>query len=390
MKICIVGSSKRFFSGMSAYTIVMANALAEQGHQVSAILLRNLVPLFLYPGRDRVGKGEYLLNFLPSINIYEGMDWNSPGTWLGACRFLQRYKLDAIIMHWWTSSVAHMQLLLAISRYMNGKKPSLILEMHEVVDPLEEKILPIRLYSRVAGKTLIKLCDAYTAHSNEARQAIMETYNILPNKIHVVSLGPYDIYGTSDREKARKELKLDGFTILYFGIIRQYKGVPLLVKAFNMLPEDILTKSQLVIAGEDWGDDPSLRPALANSLYKHRIIFRPEFVPDELVSKYFSASDVIVLPYLRTCGSAVVSIAVAQGKPIITTDLATMRECLVNYKGASFFPVGDVCALRELLVENYEQWQSGNIQHYHFSGPSWNIIAQKYEQIISGLSNEKQ
>lgn len=385
MQVCIVGSSKRFFSGLSAYTIVMANAMAERGHRVSVILLRNLVPLFLYPGRNRVGKGEYLLDFLPGVKVYDGMDWNSPSTWAGARRFLQKQKPDAIIMHWWSSAVAHMQLLLALGRFMNGKKPSLILEMHEVVDPLEEKILPIRLYSKVAGKALIKLCDAYTAHSGEARRAIIKTYNIAPDKIHVVPHGPYNMYGTLDRENARKELKLDGFIILHFGMIRQYKGIPLLVKAFNMLPCEVAERSTLFIAGEDWGDDPEIRPAIENSKYRHKIIFQPWFVPDADVPKYFAAADVIVLPYLRTCGSGVAHIAVAHGKSIITADLPTMRECLNGYEGASFFPVGDAAALKEKLTKAYISWEKEGTRHYIFRGASWDNIARRYEEIISSL-----
>jgi len=387
MKICIVGSSKKFFSGISAYTIVMANAFAERGHNVSVILLRNLIPLFLYPGRKRVGKGEYMIDFHPEIEVYDGMDWNAPITWIRAHRFLSKQKPDAIIMHWWTSSVAHMQIFLAISRHMKGIKPKLILEMHEVVDPLEEKIFPIRIYSRLAGKTLINLSDEYTAHSDDAREAIIRTYNIPANKIHMVPHGPYNIYGSSDRDLSRKELNVEGFTILYFGMIREYKGVSLLIKAFNKLPIDISNRMNLIIAGEDWGDDRELLHVLNNSRYRDRIIFKSEFIPDYMVSKYFAAADVVVLPYLRTCGSGVVNIAIAQGKPIITSELAAMYECLADYEGASFFPVGDIQVLCDRLVEAYNRWLTNEIKTYNIPGATWNDIVQKYEQIIEGMAS---
>jgi len=387
MKICIVGSSKKFFSGISAYTIVMANAFAERGHKVSVILLRNLVPLFLYPGRNRVGKGEYTIDFHPEVEVYNGMDWNAPATWVRAYRFLLKQAPDAIIMHWWTSSVAHMQFFLAMTRRMSSFKPKLILEMHEVVDTLEEKILPIRVYSRVGGKALLKACDAYTAHSEEARQAIIKTYKLDRNKIDVVPHGPYNIYEKLDRGLARNEMNLNGFTILYFGMIRQYKGVSLLVRAFNNIPPEFAKNMHLVIAGENWGDDTDLIRVLENSPYKERIIYKPEFIPDETVSKLFAAADVVVLPYLRTCGSGVINIAAAQGKPVITSDLDTMVECLDGYGGASFFPVGDVDALRDRLLKAYDIWVFNGTQTYQFTGTSWEAIVKKYEKIIDEMGN---
>lgn len=389
MHICIVGSSKKFFSGISAYTIVMANAFAEQGHEVSAILLRNLVPLFLYPGRDRVGKGKHIIDFKPKIDVYDGMDWNSPTSWTRACCFIKKNKPDAIIVHWWTSSVAHMQLLLVLAKHINRMKTRLILEMHEVVDPLEEKIFPIRLYSRVAGRILVSLCDTYIAHSDEAREAIAKAYNLPEAKIHVIPHGPYNIYGFSDREITRRQLQLNGFTILYFGMIRKYKGVPLLIKAFNELPIDIANSMHLIIAGEDWGDDQELLLELNNSPYRDRILFKPEFIPDDMVPKYFAVADVVVFPYLRTSGSGVVNIALAQGKPIIAADLATMYECLAEYEGAIFFTTGNIQALCNKIVEVYNRWLTSETKIYNNPGATWNDIIQKYDQIYERMANSK-
>jgi hypothetical protein len=79
-KITIVGPSKKFFSGISAYTICLANALSQK-HTVSAVMLDNLLPRFLYPGKKNVGRSDYTLELAPDIHTYEGMDWNSPSSW---------------------------------------------------------------------------------------------------------------------------------------------------------------------------------------------------------------------------------------------------------------------------------------------------------------------
>jgi len=385
-KICIVGSSKRFFSGLTTHTIFLANALAKR-NEVSVILLRNLLPRFLYPGRGHIGQINYLVDFSPEIDVYEGMDWNSPRSWYGAYKFLKQHQPDALIMLWWTSSVAHMELFLALANRMKIKA-RLILEMHEVVDPLEESILPIRLYSRLAGKMIMGRTDIFTTHSASAKRQVAQIYRLDKRRIFVVPIGLYDDYKhTSDKDSCRKELGIkEQFVILYFGLIRKYKGVPYLIEAFNKLPQDVAQHSRLVIAGEDWGDETSLGGVISSSPYKERITYRPEFIPDDMIPKYFSAADLVVLPYLRTAGSAVANIAMAYGKPIITSDIETMRECLADYKGASFTPVGDSAAIAERLSEIYNDHKSGNPLLYNPPQNTWDEIARQYEQIIEQSS----
>jgi glycosyltransferase involved in cell wall biosynthesis len=389
MKICVVGPSKRFFSGVAVHTIFLANALAKQ-NEVSVILLRNLLPRFLYPGKKHVGRDDYLVEFATNVNIYEGMDWNSPRSWFRAYRFLKQHSPDAIIILWWTSSVAHMQLFLACANKFKIKA-ILILEMHETIDPLEERILPIRLYAKVAGRLLMRMADAFTAHSTSAKDQIARIYGIDKDRIFLKPFGLYEDYKLDyQKDRARKELSVEEqFVILNFGSIRKYKGIPYLVKAFSALPETIAHNSRLVITGEDWGDDDELGKVIESSPYKHKITFNARFVPDEKISEYFSAADVVVLPYLRTSGSAVASIAMAHGKPIITSDLQTMRECLEGYKGAWFAPAGDYSAIKERLLEVYERkYSSGEAMLYDTPKNTWDEIARSYQEIINQLRRD--
>lgn len=390
MHICIVGSSKEFFSGISAYTILMSNILADRGHKVSVILMRKIVPLCLYPGRDRVGKGSYLLDFNNEIDVYNGMDWYSPKSWISAGCFLRKQKPDALIMHWWTSSIVHMELFLAMTKLLHNKKTCLILEMHEVADTIGGNTLPLRLYSQFTGSALINLCDALVAHSDEAKHAIIQKYNVLPEKIQTIPLGPYNAYNVPSKDNSRENLKFSGFVILFFGMIRRYKGVPVLIKAFEMLMDSIKERALLVIAGEDWGDDLDLEHSLKMSPYRKNIVFCPNFIEDNLVPQYFAAADIVVMPYLRSCGSGVLNLALAQGKYIISSDISAMRESIKSYQGASFFPAGNSIALSERLIEAYRLWQNNEIHdYYEYSENSWELIMKKHESLLTYLSKIK-
>lgn len=385
MKICVVGSSKRFFSGITAHTIFLANALAKE-NEVCVILLRKLLPEFLYPGQKHLRRDDYLIDFADGVDVYDGMDWNSPLTWLRAYQFLKRHKPDAIIMPWWTSSVAHMQLFLVWANKLKiGAK--LILEMHETVDPLEERILPIRLYAKVASRLLMRAADAFTAHSTSVREQIAQTYGISKDKIFVKPIGLYEDYKRDhDRALAKRELGVEEqFVILSFGSIRKYKGVPYLVKAFSALPETVANNSILIIAGEDWGEENELDKLIESSPYRQRIIFNPSFVPDYMLPIYFSAADVVVLPYLRTCGSGIAHIAMVYGKAIITSDIEPMRELLEGYQGARFTSAGDSSAIKEKLLEVYERQKLEGVPLYSIPRNTWDKIAIGYREIMERL-----
>lgn len=390
MNICVVGPSKRFFSGITAHTIFLANALSER-NKVSVILLRNLLPRFLFPGREHVGKDMYSIDFTLDIDVYDGMDYNSPWSWFGAYKFLKQHRPDVIIIMWWSSSVAHMQIFL---KWVNklGVGAKIIVEMHEVVDPLEERIWPIRLYSCIAGRQLIHGLDAYTTFSQIDKGRIVDIYHIDKEKVHVLPMGLYkDYFQPIDQISAKQELCFDKeFVILYFGLIRQYKGVPYLVEAFNSLPSSIALRSRLLIVGEVWEEGELLQQIVDASPYKSHITLVSQYIPDSMIPKYFSASDVIVLPYLRASGSAVAHIALTYGKPIVLSDVPALREYLGDYPGAIFVKPGDPVSIKDNIIALYAAVESGQDVHYNSTHSTWDDVAQQNEIIMQRLiSNRK-
>jgi len=134
-KVCIVGPSKKFLSGISYYTIRLANSLAD-GYGVSVVNFRNLLPKFMFPGGKARGQGLVRPRITgPDVKVFNGMDYDNPLTWYGAYRFLRQESPDVVILQWWTSSVAHMHLI--VSLLSSLIKARIILEFHEVVDPLD-------------------------------------------------------------------------------------------------------------------------------------------------------------------------------------------------------------------------------------------------------------
>jgi len=378
--VCIVGPSKRFLSGISYYTIRLANAMPME-KEVSVVCFRQLLPTFLFPGKSHVGKNISDLNFSPRIPVFDGMDYNNPLTWIQAYRFLKAQKPDIIVLQWWTSSVAHMQLLLKIFAGLLNK-PKVIIEFHEVVDPFEESILPIRLYSKITGKLLRKNLDAYITHSESDKELVAKRYSISPEKIHVIPHGLYDQYGkVLDIKEARRNLSIkDDFVILSFGLIRKYKGTPYLIRAFEQLPSKILEKSRLLIVGEIWEDRKELLDQIKASPYHDKITLVDEYVPDEKVNLYFSAADVVVLPYLRASQSGIAHIAMSFGKPVVVSEVGGLKESMANYEGTFFVPPADVDSIREAILSQF-----GERNHYEAPDQKWDRIINCYTELIQSI-----
>jgi glycosyltransferase involved in cell wall biosynthesis len=377
-KVCVVGPSKKFLSGISYYNIRLANSLTSR-YDVSVLCFRNLLPKRLFPGHKHVGKDLADVDYDKNIGLFDGMDYNNPLTWVRAFRFLRRERPDTIILQWWTSSVAHMHLLIALMSVFT--KSRIIIEFHEIVDPLEESILPIRLYSRLMGRLLVKSAGAYITHSESDKKLLNEKYGMDAGRIRVVPMGLYDHHKQGDRAEARKALGIDGEdVILSFGLIRPYKGIPYLIRAFGDLPAEVASSVRLLLVGEIWEDRASVEGAIASSPYKGQITLVDRYVSDVEVGKYFSAADIVVLPYLRASQSAVAHVAMAFGKPIIVSRVGGLQESMADYRGTYFVPPADTTAIRDAIL----RIRSERPGPFEPPRRGWEEIAAEYAAIIAG------
>jgi glycosyltransferase involved in cell wall biosynthesis len=261
-------------------------------------------------------------------------------------------------------------------------RPKIIIEFHEVVDPFEDSILPIRAYSRLMGKLLRKDLSAYITHSESDKKLIAQRYNIDPGSIYVIPHGLYDQYGTPfDSNTAKEQLSInEEFVVLSFGLIRKYKGIPDLIKAFEQLPSEILQNSRLLIVGEIWDDRKEIKDQIAASPFKNKITLLDEYVPDERVSLYFSAADVVVLPYLRASQSGIAHIAMVFGKPVVVSRVGGLEESMADYDGTFFVESGNI---QELTAEIAKQF--GSMEKYEPPERTWDTTLKHYDALMQKL-----
>jgi glycosyltransferase involved in cell wall biosynthesis len=348
-KIVVMGPSTRFLSGITYFTIRLANALTEIA-EVDALLFRKMLPLRLFPGWKRVGKMQTEEHFNSPVRVFELLDWYNPVTWMKAYKITR--ESDALILPWWTSSVAHMYLFLEL---LNWGRRDIVIDFHEPVDPLEDAFLPLRIYARTTGRWVRALASGYIAHTKYDRDLIVKRYHIPEGKVAIIPHGLYDQYAFIDQQEARKKLGIEEeYLILFFGLLRKFKGVRYLIEGFELLPEDLRKRSRLCIVGEAWEDQESVQRA-KDSPDRDRITVVDRYITDEEVALFYSAADVFAGPYTREAHDpcAVCHIAMAYGLPVVASKTGGMIESLGSYAGVFFVPPEDPAAIADTLKQVY-------------------------------------
>ncbi len=404
-RVVVVGSGWRFTSGISYYTCRLTNALAEVT-PTSVILMRGLVPKVLYPGRRRVGRKVNDLTYDPRVRVMDGVDWYWGATMVRALRFLRAERPDVLVLQWWTGAVLHSFLALAVAARRSGA--TVVMEWHEVQDTGEARIPGVVRYVRKAMRLLMRRVDAHVVHSQYDLELLRKAYGLDPAAVTVVPHGPYDhvladpvsdaaAVGADDgsaelaaaaavttgRVRTPEDRDDDCFELLYFGVIRPYKGVEDLVAAFSSLPRELLDRMRLHIVGETWEGWDAPLDAVRTSPARDRIVVDNRYVEDAEVARYFAAADAVVLPYRRSSSSGPLHIAMSAGLPVVVTEVGGLVEAASGYEGTRFVPVADVPALRDALAALPAQGR------WRYADPhSWATSVAAYESVLRGVGRE--
>ena len=377
LRLCVVGSGTRFLSGISYYTIRLANALAKSNH-VSVILMRQLLPTRFYPGQNRVGASLSSQEFVPQVNVYDGVDWYWFPSILRAIYFLVREKPDVIIFQWWSGTVLHSYLLLAwIARLLGAR---IVIEFHEVLDTAEASRQLVQAYVRWIMPRLIRASAGFVIHSEFDREALKKQYLLDDRPMEIIPHGPYDNYHLSDAQTPYREAPADCCNLLYFGVIRPFKGLEDLVSAFNTIPPDEIDQYWLTIVGETWEGWTLPAELISQSCYRERITFINRYVSDGEAAAIFAGADAVVLPYHRSSSSGPLHIAMSQGLPVIITRVGGLPEAVEDYEGAVLIPPKDSEALRKELI------QVRTLRGKRFNNPrSWEQTCLQYSSLFNSI-----
>jgi glycosyltransferase involved in cell wall biosynthesis len=374
VKVCVVGSGPRFLSGISYYTNRLVHTFATR-HTVSVILIRKLLPARFYPGRSRVGKRLVKFDYPPGTPVVDGIDWYWGRSLFRSWRQLIKEQPDVLVLQWWSAAVLHTYIVLALTARSLGAR--VVIEFHEVLDTGEQRIAPIRWYGKLFVPLLVRLAHGAVVHNEFDRRALEQNYRVDRLPVVMAPHGPYDQYGPLELTPPDSS-NADVCRLLYFGVIRPFKGVEDLVGALDAMDDEEAARFVVTIVGETWENWTLPAEMIANSRHRDRIEFVNRYVSDEEVPGFFSRTDAVVLPYHRSSASGPLHLAMAYGLPVVVTEVGGLVEATGDYAGALRVPPSNPEAIRSALHE------AAKLKGQRFADlHSWDRTLEGYESLFA-------
>ncbi len=340
-RIVIVGPAFPLRGGLATYNQLLASKLQEQGHEVKIVTFSLQYPTLLFPG-----KTQYSTDPKPdNLNIEVSLNSINPFNWIALGRKLKKEKPDLVIFRYWMSFMA--PALGTLGSIIRRNKSTRVVAITDNIIPHEK-----RFFDRVFTRYFLKRCDGFVTMS----ESVLEDLKAFKlGKPALYNPHPmYESFGPElDKNKAKQSLGLeeDWNYLLFFGFIRKYKGLDILLKAFSdqRLRE---LKVKLIIAGEYYDKPDDYKAIIEQNGLEDWVIERNDFIPDSKVSTYFSACDMVVQTYKTATQSGVTQVAYYYNKPMLVTNVGGLAE-LVPHERVGYVTQVDVKEIADALIDFY-------------------------------------
>lgn len=336
MKISIFSAFYPFRGGISQFSALLFRSLQKK-NSVTAFTFKRQYPNFLFPGQTQFVTETDIADKIPAERILDSIN---PLTFFSLARKLKNEKSDLYISNYWMTFFG--PPLGIISRILKNNTKQISI-LHNV-KPHEN-----RFFDSAFNKFFLKYTDGFVVMSDAVLNDLLY---LKPSAKYIRIDHPiYNHFGDKIiQQNALETLKisLNKKTLLFFGLIRDYKGLDLLIESMNLLDDSY----QLIIAGEVYGSFEKYQSLIDQSSAKDRIKLFNQYISDEDVSLFFSAADVCILPYKTATQSGITAISNHFTLPIIATDVGGLKETIHHKKTGLIVEKPTVEFLGE-AIQNY-------------------------------------
>jgi len=325
MKIGFLGPAYPFRGGIVQFSTQLAQEFKHK-NEIKFFSFKKQYPKLLFPGKDQFSKSDK-----PDFTIISKFTPYNPFTWLSTIKAINGWEPDILIISYWIPFFAP-SFGFVLRRL--SKNIKLFYIVHNI--DFHEKWIFAKSLTKYAFKKADKLFTLSESVYNDACR-------LFPKKKTIHGFHPvYNCYNFDKYTKisAKSELKLaDKKVILFFGYIKQYKGLELLLRSLPNVINNI-NNAHLLIVGEVYGDIKKYQNAIHETGMKERITFINRFVKDEEIELFFKAADVLALPYISATQSGVVQIAYDMELGAVATPVGSLAELVLD--GKTGIMAGDV------------------------------------------------
>lgn len=342
MKIVIIGTAYPFRGGIASFNERMAIELINQGHDVIIYTFTLQYPSVLFPGKTQYSddpKPENL-KIIPLINSINPFNWIKSGL------KIRREKADIIITKFWIPFMGPaLGTILRIAKNKNTKNISVI----DNIIPHEE-----RIGDKLLAQYYVNAIDKFIVMSS----SVKEDMKLFTTKKPVLLIPHpiYDNYGEIlDKKAAAEYLRIDpnGKYVMFFGFIRDYKGLDLLLEAMadNRIQQAGI---KCIVAGEYYGNKDKYDSLIKKLGIESSLILKTEFISNNEVKYYFSAADLIVQPYKSATQSGISQLAYHFEKPMVVTNVGGLPEIVENGK-SGYVVEPDPAQIAEAILDYFKK-----------------------------------
>ncbi len=331
MRICLVGPAHPYRGGISHFTQMLAREL-ETAHDVRIVGYSRLYPALLFPGRTQYDEGGALVQ-VESLRLIDSVN---PFTYARAADAVVEFAPDLVVVKWWHPFFAPALRTIANAVKRRSSAPVVFL-CHNVL-PHEGSAVATAL-----ARWGLRAADAFLVQSREDLATLRQ---FVPNAIADVHPHPtYTQFAASSmtRAQARSRLEVDGRVLLFFGLVRPYKGVEDLLHAVARLPRDAAVT--LLLVGEFYEAREPYERLLQSLGIADRVRVVDRYVPDAEVAQYFMAADLVVLPYRSASQSGIAQTAFAFERPVVVTAVGGLPDVVEDGVTGYVVPPRDPAAL---------------------------------------------
>ena len=342
-KVVIIGTAYPYRGGLASFNERIAEEFQAQGDQVELYTFTLQYPSILFPG-----KTQYSDSPAPThLPIQQTINSVNPISWYKTGRLIRDIQPDIVICKFWLPFMG--PCFGTILKTIKQNKHTKVVSIIDNIIPHEK-----RPGDKMLAQYFVNQVDAFIVMSKSVEEDMKQF--VQQQKVKYIPHPVYDNYGDPmDKPIARRWLKVpeEGKYILFFGFIRDYKGLDLLIKA---MADERIKKSgiQLIIAGEYYGNQAAYDQLIAEQGIAESLILKTDFIPNEEVKYFFSAADLVVQPYKSATQSGISQLCYHFEKPMVVTNVGGLPEIVKHGKAGYVVPV-EVRAIADAILDYYEQ-----------------------------------
>lgn len=378
MKIVLIGTAYPLRGGIAHYVGLLWKYLSRR-HDVSIVTFSRQYPKILFPGKSQDESGDAGI----PVDSVQWIDSINPFNWIRAGLRVRALKPDLIVFKFWMPFFAPSYgTIAAIARWGRATRTMFICDN---VIPHER-----RPGDKLLTQFAFRFIDSYVVQSRAVERDLR-----LWKKDPLLSYLPHPVYEIFGEETTRVEARArlreidpamdlaeDERVLLFFGYVRDYKGLDVILDAMPAILEKM--RVRLLVVGEFYNNEQQYRDQVTRLGIGDAVIFHSDYVANEEVGAYFSAADLLTLPYKSATQSGIIQIAYNFHRPVIATDVGGLGEVIVDGRTGAIVPPEQPAALAEAVLSffdgnRFDEYRAAVIEEK--KKYSWDHMAEGIEKL---------